>query len=172
MAENSQPSPATSIAKARIEELNKIDQDIALLLSSAAHAIKALTTASSTSPSVESQKELFTTHSAKYHSLLASITVRLRRQILLLEQADIPAPALTSSSAGVDGKPGGTGATSSGVGGGIDVGALNARNDVVGREMEAELWRKAREFTEKLEAVYAAGEADGEEDSAMVDING
>lgn len=88
-----------------------------------------------------------------YHSLLSSITVRLRRQILLLEQADIPAPGMSGSPADGKSTDGGGGGGKGGSGGGIDVGAFNSRNDVVGREMEAELWRKAREQLALLEGL-------------------
>lgn len=70
--------------------------------------------------------------------------MRLRRQILLLEQADIPAPGDGTDEAGKQG-------------GGIDVGAFNSRNDVVGREMEAELWRKAGELLKQIEAISGNG---------------
>jgi Mediator complex protein len=73
----------------------------------------------------------------------------------LLEEADIPAPVTATSA---DGKAGaGDGA---GKGGGIDVGAFNSRNDVVGREMEAELWRKAREMVVVIEGAVG-GSAEG-----------
>lgn len=60
--------------------------------------------------------------------------MRLRRQILQLQAAEIPVS-------------------------GIDVGTLNSRNDVVGREMEAECWAAARAFIETLEK-----QGDGEEE--------
>lgn len=75
--------------------------------------------------------------------------MRLRRQILLLEQADIPAPSDGTDEAGKQG-------------GGIDVGAFNSRNDVVGREMEAELWRKAGELLKRVEAITSV-EGEGED---------
>ncbi|KAL0639133.1 hypothetical protein Q9L58_001819 [Maublancomyces gigas] len=127
-----EPKPA-SPASVHIKELNAIDQDISNLLETASLSIRTLTT---TPPSLET----FTTHASRYHSLLQSITVRLRRQILLLEQADIPAPGDGTDEAGKQG-------------GGIDVGAFNSRNDVVGREMEAELWRKAGELLKLVEAI-------------------
>lgn len=77
--------------------------------------------------------------------------MRLRRQILLLEQADIPAPSDGTDEAGKQG-------------GGIDVGAFNSRNDVVGREMEAELWRKAGEL---LKQVQAGTDESGQSDDTM-----
>ena len=34
----------------------------------------------------------------------------------------------------------------------IDVGFLNSRSGTVGRDMEAELWKKAREFLDELQS--------------------
>jgi len=49
-----------------------------------------------------------------------------------------------------------------GSGGGIDVGAFNSRNDVVGREMEGELWKGAKELVGLL-----SGDLEGDEDVKM-----
>jgi hypothetical protein len=64
----------------------------------------------------------------------------------LLEQADIPAPADGTDESGKQG-------------GGIDVGAFNSRNDVVGREMEAELWRNASVLLKSIESMEGVGGA-------------
>ncbi|KAH0612895.1 uncharacterized protein H6S33_009275 [Morchella sextelata] len=134
--------PATttaSPASIHIKELNAIDHDISQLLLAASQSLRTLTTIPPSLPN-------FTTHSARYHSLLSSIVVRLRRQILLLEQADIPAPADGTDESGKQG-------------GGIDVGAFNSRNDVVGREMEAELWRNASVLLKSIESMEGVGGA-------------
>ncbi|KAF8242681.1 hypothetical protein K440DRAFT_523786, partial [Wilcoxina mikolae CBS 423.85] len=122
------PKPTAASA---IQDLTSIDSDITRLLSSASEAIRCLTTPSSSSGA----EETFTHHAATYHQLLSSITVRLRRQILQLQAAEIPVS-------------------------GIDVGALNSRNDVVGREMEAECWASARAFIEGLEKRGEEGEGE------------
>ncbi len=121
----------------------------------------------------------FTKVTSQYFSLLSSIDVRLRRQIYALEEADIiPAevaakaePASTASfglgsapssqlnvppsSAGTTrGQVGGNFKSTSAAAGGpvtLDVGWLNSRNDSVGKDMEAELWAKAKEFLEGFE---------------------
>jgi len=107
------------------------------------------------------------------------VDVGLRRQIYGLEEADIiPAEkvkkgkesqggfgaaaglgalagksAPTTESAGVDGM------------GKLDIGWLNSRSGRVGRDMEAELWERARGFLEGSET----GESHGTEDKADED---
>ncbi|CUS12235.1 unnamed protein product [Tuber aestivum] len=134
-----------SNTKTRILELNAIDKDISTLLSTASTAITTLT-------STPTSASAFASASGQYHALLQSIVVRLRRQILLLEQADIPAP-VTGNGGEKEGK---------GSGGGIDVGAFNSRNDVVGREMEGELWKRAKELVGLL-----SGDPEGDGDIKM-----
>ena len=141
------PPPLPTAATA-ITDLTSIDADISLLLSTASSAIRCLTTPPSTSPNPnttstppppssppQSPQEVFALHAEKYHELLSSITVRLRRQIMQLQAAEIPVAQ-----------------------GQIDVGMLNARNDVVGREMEGEVWRGARGFLEVVEKEGGKGE--------------
>ncbi|KAA8908955.1 mediator complex, subunit Med11 [Sphaerosporella brunnea] len=113
------PSPTAATA---IQDLSNIDTDISALLSSASKALQCLS--SPPTPGTDPTEE-FRAHAEEYHRLLSSITVRLRRQIVQLQAAEIPV-----------------------VSGTIDVGVLNSRNDVVGREMEAELWAEARGFLE------------------------
>ncbi|KAI5801225.1 hypothetical protein EDC01DRAFT_786917 [Geopyxis carbonaria] len=107
-----------SLAGPKIRELCEIDQDIASLLAVAASSLTTL----GTSPSPG--EAAFATDVAEYHRLLSSIAVRLQRQVWALQGAEIP------------------------VGGEVDAGVLNARNDLVGREMEASLWREGRELVE------------------------
>ncbi|MCJ1463774.1 hypothetical protein MMC07_002383 [Pseudocyphellaria aurata] len=124
--------------------------------------------------SIDQQKEDFTAAASQYFSLLSSVDVRLRRQIYALEEADIiPAEAATKeqlpnvtnpfspfgsvSHANLPNQPAtkqAAASKSAGTGGGLgslDVGWLNSRNDNVGKEMEAELWGKARNFVMSLE---------------------
>ena len=154
-------------------------KDVTKLLESAGLAIKALTKNTFSNPGetdtqvlpVQQQKENFTAATAKYFSLLSSIDVRLRRQIYALEEAEI-IPAETTSkdsqmdqndpsaAPGFDGsqnmlstkQTGATKQASKGTGqSNLDIGWLNARNDKVGKEMEAELWAEAKNFVQTLE---------------------
>ncbi|KAF3909997.1 hypothetical protein AA313_de0200765 [Arthrobotrys entomopaga] len=125
----------------RIKQLNQIDKashrpEITSLLTTASAAI---TTLSSPKPS----KSAFKTQSAQYHSSVHSIITQLKRQVYALEQADIPLPAILTSSSGSTAPAGGSNAS-----GGLDIGALNGRSDSVGRKMEEELWKKARDMIE------------------------
>ncbi|KAF3171965.1 hypothetical protein TWF106_010512 [Orbilia oligospora] len=125
----------------RIKQLNQIDKEITSLLTTASAAI---TTLSSPKPS----QSTFRTQSAQYHSSVHSIISALKRQIYALEQADIPLPAVLTSPAGSAPPAAGSGSAS-----GLDIGALSGRSDSVGRKMDQELWKKAREMVEakKLE---------------------
>jgi len=167
----------------RINQLNEIDKDITRLLQSAGSAIKALTgnaiSGSQDQPvSIEQQKDHFTNTTAQYFSLLSSIDVRLRRQIYSLEEAGIvPVDTALKESQGsltvpstVPGLGGGAavptlqgvkekGSVSGSGLGNLDIGWLNSRNDKVGKEMEAELWGKARKLVEKF-ANNVSGEMD------------
>jgi hypothetical protein len=55
--------------------------------------------------------------------------------------------------------------------GNLDIGWLNSRSGQVGREMEAELWSRARKFLEELEAEKngQSNDKDHEEDQIMTD---
>ncbi|KAI9886708.1 MAG: hypothetical protein M1823_001484 [Watsoniomyces obsoletus] len=156
----------------RIKELNVIDQDIVRLVRAAGLAINSVTPLDSSSSEAsqdhvtpEARKEAFKSSTADYFRLLDSISVRLRRQIFALEEAEILPAEIDSTFAG----PATTGAGASlappgarpvaaaapvgvpaGNMGNLDIGWLNSRSDVVGRTMEAELWAKARSFLETL----------------------
>lgn len=114
---------------------------------------------------------------AQYFSLLSSIDVRLRRQIYALEEADILSPSPSAvdkvekaelllpgsqgSISALGSSQGTTGASAGkgGVGvGGLDVGWLNSRNDSVGKEMEAELWRELEGLVEGVEKKKMGGD--------------
>ncbi len=141
------------------------------MLRAAGLAINSLTplaTSSSEAPqgNTDERKEAFKSSTADYFRLLDSISVRLRRQIFALEEADIlPAeidsalagPSTTGAAASLappGARPGATATTADVPAanmGNLDIGWLNSRSDVVGRTMEAELWAQARDFLEKLD---------------------
>ncbi|RDL40771.1 Uncharacterized protein BP5553_00750 [Venustampulla echinocandica] len=144
----------------RIQQLNDIDKSITQLLQSAGLALKTLTSAQSASRTSE-RREAFETASNAYLRALRTVDVGLKRQIYGLEEADIiPAektkakgkqtddgPAMGSARATVP-----TEATvAEGGMGKLDIGWLNSRSGRVERDMEAELWGKARGFVEGLE---------------------
>ncbi|EFY92011.1 hypothetical protein MAC_01959 [Metarhizium acridum CQMa 102] len=141
-----------------IHQLNAIDKSIAQLMSQTATALNALTTqASSTSPpngeasslDPPAQKEAFKSATDTFLTTLHSIDVRMKRQIMALEEAGIvrlsnslrqdPNGATKASL-----KPNGVGTV-----GNLDVGWLNSRSTRVERDMEAELWQDAKEFLQK-----------------------
>lgn len=153
------------------QSINRIPraQDLSHLLHSAGAAIEALTLPPSSPSSAEEDNpnEKFRNTAAQYFSLLSSIDVRLRRQIYALEEADILSPSSSAvekvelqlpgsqgststlgSSQGTTAASGGKGGVGMGV---LDVGWLNSRNDSVGKEMEAELWRELEGLVEGVE---------------------
>ncbi len=96
--------------------------------------------------------------------------MRLRRQIYALEEADIISAETSKDSQSSLALPAafaalGAGATSAqssqtasekattvaGGLGSLDVGWLNSRSDTVGKEMEAEIWEKARSFLQNMQ---------------------
>jgi Mediator complex protein len=168
--------------------INMSSQDVARLLHAAGQAVKSLTNQpplASNNPeepvTIEAHKESFSNATAEYFSLLSSINVRLRRQIYALEEADIIASDSISKDGQVAGSApafgvaagGGAGGVAaqaekgeiSGIGlGNLDVGWLNSRSDTVGREMEGEIWAKAREFLERLEQRRSGNTRNGDND--------
>ncbi|KJZ77704.1 hypothetical protein HIM_02881 [Hirsutella minnesotensis 3608] len=141
-----------------INQLNDIGRSIVQLMNHTATALSSLTTPAAessteaaTKPAMDapSQKEAFRTATDSFLTTLHSIDVRMKRQVLALEEAGI---VNLSSSSRQD--PSGTSKASlnpNGVGtvGNLDVGWLNSRSWRVEREMEAELWQEAREFLER-----------------------
>jgi hypothetical protein len=113
--------------------------------------------------SLDQRKELFQQNTSEYFTLLSAIDVRLRRQIMALEEANILMPEHTARSGQAEKEsqqsnlkvPGATESAkegskvSQGGLGGLDVGWLNSRKDVNGKEMEKELWARARELLEE-----------------------
>ncbi|KZF25026.1 hypothetical protein L228DRAFT_236165 [Xylona heveae TC161] len=161
--EGAQSASVTFTAADRIKQLNDIEKDVSALLHSAGLAVQALTTSppesaesSDQSQPLDAHKAAFNSATARYFSLLSSITVRLRRQIYALEEANIVSPdqagpglpalaGATSSNTQAQAAADKGGIAAGGLGN-LDVGWLNSRRDEVGKEMEAELWAKAREL--------------------------
>ncbi|KAG6003083.1 hypothetical protein E4U21_002386 [Claviceps maximensis] len=141
-----------------IQQLNEIDKSIAQLMSQTATSLAALTIppSNSTAPGEEApasdppaQKEAFKSATDSFLTTLHSIDVRMKRQILALEEAGIINLA-NEPRKGPNGgtktslKPNGLGTV-----GGLDVGWLNGRSTRVEREMEAELWHEFKDFLQK-----------------------
>lgn len=107
----------------------------------------------------EEQTQAFQDNMEKFLSTLHSVNVRLKRQIWGLEEAGIlkDKPKDDEGSAGPRPmlEPNGLGMI-----GNLDVGWLNSRSNQVEREMEAELWTKAREHLETLASAPAGGDPD------------
>ncbi|KUI60078.1 hypothetical protein VP1G_07280 [Cytospora mali] len=172
----------------RMEQLAAIDNDIASLLELTGKSIQSLgkqnvapPPPNSTNgaeheqpqpqPSAEEQTQAFRDAMNKFLSTLHSVDALLKRQILGLDEAGIislpnqenkdnvkdrstkeddnigtPKPAL---------EPNGLGKV-----GNLDVGWLNSRSNQVEREMEAELWTKARKHLESLAGDVGSGPGD------------
>lgn len=164
-------------AAERIQQLNSVDKSIAELLRSAGLAIKTLSNAQDessviqTPPSATARKELFIYSANRFISTLQSIDVQLQRSIVGLEEAGITVPGRVKKYAKQD--------TSSGAGAGnqkrateevglsnLDVGCLNSRSGRVAREIEAELWAKAKLFSDEVneDSKPKSTEEDVEED--------
>jgi len=138
----------------RIQQLNDIDRSITRLLQSAGLAIKTLTAHhapndASTNPELENRRNIFITATDSYLQSLHSVDVRLKRQILGLEEAGIVAHELDSD----QDKTNGNADTKSNLEkkSNLDVGWLNSRSAKVERDMEAELWANARSFLESMD---------------------
>ena len=144
------------------------------MLRSAGLAVKALASPTATDegsstalPSIDQQKVAFSAAASDYFTRLYSIDVGLRTQINALEEAKIIPPEeaangrsdFAAGSSGLaaprDEKPAVSAKAKDAVTGGglgnLDVGWLNSRNDYVGKQMEAELWKQASEFLTELE---------------------
>jgi len=151
---SSQPAEAASRAhepftrEERLQQLSQIDQDIASLLTLTGGALKALSgpeppplsdTAAATdgAPDPEAQTTAFKTAMNSFLATLHSVDVRLKRQIMGLEEAGIVSLKETKGAASLE--PNGLGQIGS-----LDVGWLNSRSNKVERDMEAELWARAR----------------------------
>ena len=153
-----------------IQQLNAIDNSVVQLMNHTATALKALTVSTSSSASsapappatdpaapvdkppldAAAQKQAFRDATNSFLDTLHSVDVRLKRQILALEEAgivnlsNVPRQDPQGGPAKVSLRPNGVGAV-----GNLDVGFLNSRGARVERDMESEVWGKAREFLEK-----------------------
>ncbi|KFY85425.1 hypothetical protein V500_08426 [Pseudogymnoascus sp. VKM F-4518 (FW-2643)] len=137
----------------RIQQLNEIDQSITKLLESAGLAVKTLTSINSPSETTSAgRREAFTAATDTYLKYLHSVDVRLKRQIKGLDDAGVIKAEPETEEEGDKGKQ--APETKNGA---IDVGWLNTRSNKVGRDMEAELWERARSFLDGLEAKKSGG---------------
>lgn len=99
--------------------------------------------------------------------------VGIRRQIMGLEEANIIPPEKTRRPKETDGKAmsgmrsGATELTGENGIGKLDIGWLNSRSGRVARDMEAELWQKAKGFLEDLETEKSKGTTQQDEDVEM-----
>jgi hypothetical protein len=179
-------STFTPFTKAeRIQQLNDIDKSITALLHSAGLALQTLgsSTTRSSPPPIQNKREAFQDISNTYLRTLQSVDVRLRRQIYGLEESDIIPGEKTKAKAGEgqESMAGGMGALVAGQGAGgkeetvitvgeggmgkLDIGWLNTRSQSVDRNMEAELWAKARKFLEEFEKSDQNGSGDQDMES-------
>ncbi|KAG6039551.1 hypothetical protein E4U41_002443 [Claviceps citrina] len=157
--------------KENIQQLNRIDESIAQLMSQTATSLHALTipTSNATTPSGDggeeegdggaapaidppAQTEAFKSATDSFLTTLHSIDVRMKRQIMALEEAGI----VNLANQPRQGPSGGTKTSlrPNGLGtvGGLDVGWLNSRSTRVEREMEGELWQEVKGFLQKEQA--------------------
>jgi hypothetical protein len=168
----------------RIQQLNDIDKvklqmrfyvdanyarkKLHELLRSAGLAVQTLT---------EARRQDVESATNNYLQVLQAVDVGLRRQIYGLEEAEIIPPekkkkVLTAEELNKkkDNKSGFPGAASAaeatvteGGMGKLDIGWLNSNSGRVGRDMEAELWSKARKFLEGQEKGNNTGVAEHED---------
>lgn len=144
-----------------IHQLNAIDKQIVQLMKHTSTALNSLTTPAldeedatkETQSQLDSaaQKATFRSATDSFLTTLHNVDVLMKRQIMSLEEAGIvnlsgaarqePGAAVKASL-----KPNGTGAI-----GNLDVGWLNSRSTRVERDMEAELWSRAKGLLQKEE---------------------
>ncbi|KAF4983435.1 hypothetical protein FZEAL_1164 [Fusarium zealandicum] len=147
-----------------IQQLNALDNYVVQLMSHTATALNALTTptngasnsdlsaeAAAAKPSLDppSQKAAFRSATDSFLTTLHAVDVKMKRQIMALEEAGIvdlsnPQRQDPNGPAKASLKPNGIGAV-----GNLDVGWLNSRGTRVERDMEAELWSKAKDILQK-----------------------
>lgn len=157
-----QPPNPTIPPSARISELHSIDTSISALLHSAGTAIQLLGSSSTTHPQIStpskptlnSTQTQFLASITTYFTLLSSIDVRLRRQVYALQEA-----GLIGEGDGRDAKRGGTSGAgvaggTIGVGGGLggsgSGSSVTMGGGLVERDVEREVWRRGRDFVERL----------------------
>ena len=138
----------------RIKELNTIDASIAHLLRTAGEALQILGS-NSPATNIASAKSQFLESVTSYFTILSSIDVRLRRQVYALQEA-----GLIAEGDAKDAKRGAsaTGVAGAGAGRHFDVGWMNNGGDEVERDMEREIWKRARGFVQSLVGEANRGE--------------
>lgn len=144
-----------------IQQLNAIDNCVVELMKHTSTALNSLTVPSSSNsdptqsnyPSLDppSQIEAFRTATDSFLTTLHTVDVKMKRQIMALEEAGIvnlsnPQRQDPNAPAKASLKPNGVGAI-----GNLDVGWLNSRGTRVERDMEAELWEKVKGLFETVE---------------------
>ncbi|KAF4121855.1 Mediator complex protein [Geosmithia morbida] len=157
-----------------IRQLSEIDRSTVQLMSHTATALDAVSMGSlagggggdgGSAASAAAQKEALHSATDSFLHTLHSVDVRMKRQIMALEEAGIvklggtsrqephAAAAGTGTGTGTGTISGKTSLRPDGMGnvGGLDIGWLNSQGSKVEREMEAELWDKARAFLERQE---------------------
>lgn len=143
-----------------IEQLNSIDRSIVELMNHTATALNALSSPSvgtTASPDgaenskidAPSQKESFRLATNSFLRTLQGIDVRMKRHVLALEEAGIV--NLSNAPRQDAGRTSKSSLQPNGVGsvGNLDVGWLNSRSSKIERDMEAEIWKDARELLER-----------------------
>lgn len=157
-----------------IRQLSDIDRSIVQLMNHTATALDAVSMRSSQgdtpgaapdASTAAQQKDALHSATDSFLDTLHAVDVRMKRQIMALEEAGIVRlgnstsrhePHHGASGAGAAGagqaslRPDGMGAV-----GNLDIGWLNSQGSKVEREMEAELWEKARAFLERKEEARA-----------------
>jgi len=139
-----------------IQQLNQLDKSIVQLMNHVATSLNAVSVPSDGDESRKTeidptkQKEALHQSADDFLDTLHSVDVRMKRQIMALEEAGIvdlsgpPKQGEVSAVGKAKLKPNGMGSVGS-----LDVGWLNSRGSKVERDMEAELWGKAKDFLEK-----------------------
>lgn len=142
--------------KENIQQLNEIDKSIVQLMNHVATSLNAVSVPSAGDDSRKgeinpaTQKEALHTSADDFLDTLHSVDVRMKRQIMALEEAriiDLSGPPKKDEATKIGKaslKPNGMGNV-----GNLDVGWLNSRGSKVERDMEAELWSKANDFLQK-----------------------
>lgn len=154
--------PTTTISPTtRIKDLNAIDADISKVLATASRAIALLANNNNDtdhSPTLESIQEAFNQESKNYFASIASIDVRLRRQVHALEEAGlIPAGSRVDRSLATamteDGQTSRRGGVSP-----LDSSWLNARaKNTIGTGLKEEALRDGKEFLRRNGVGIQAG---------------
>ncbi|KAI0997623.1 hypothetical protein K3495_g10567 [Podosphaera aphanis] len=177
---NSEESGFVPFTKAeRIRQLNNIDQSINRLLKSAGLAIQILSAARIEAPQTDIDRQhSFEENCNNYFRTLQIIDIGLHRQIHGLEEAGIiPADKSKKEKASIEAYPTAASArllqekdtvSNDGGMGKFDIGLLNSQSGSVARNMESELWEKARLLLEELNTGINNIDSKDEEDKQLI----